>query len=433
MLVVTAALSVSEQIKSVGAYAGLASILGLAVLSLLYFGQARELKRLREWAGRAPERTAELQERADAAAVAAAQRRVNPPPVAPGRFPAPSPATAAGAAGRPVVAPQPARAVPVAGAPATATAPGAASPTASGVASPPPGATPTAPGATPTAPGAASTAAGAAPAGTPGAPPANGAPSAVSGGQATQSLPAVTPPPSGAAPPAPVPPSPRVLPPLPSAVPSIAASAPIGPARPPGGDGPVPLRQISPAGGVPRSRPGAEIRPPAGQEPSEGVSGRTIGVIAGSVVVVALVVVLATQLIGGGDPAPKAARTTSASTNSEFVAPSTGTTSATAPAVDPADYTVYVLNGTQQNGIAAEIGKTLEVEGFVIGGKGNAVVNTVSTTEVFFAAGKKKGASAVAKKLGVAAANVKPVDPGVSVQGSNADVIVQIGADKATG
>ncbi|MCW3010642.1 MAG: LytR family transcriptional regulator, partial [Solirubrobacterales bacterium] len=72
MLVVTAALSVSEQIKDVGAYAGLASILGLAVLSLLYFGQARELKRLREWAGRAPERTAELQEQANAAAAAQA-------------------------------------------------------------------------------------------------------------------------------------------------------------------------------------------------------------------------------------------------------------------------------------------------------------------------------------------------------------------------
>ncbi|MET0601237.1 MAG: hypothetical protein ABW167_04550, partial [Baekduia sp.] len=65
------ALSVSDKIDQYGAYAGFASVLGLAVLSLLYFAQAREVKRLREWAGRSPERAAEMQERA----VAAAQQR----------------------------------------------------------------------------------------------------------------------------------------------------------------------------------------------------------------------------------------------------------------------------------------------------------------------------------------------------------------------
>jgi hypothetical protein len=55
-----AAISVNDQIEKYGAYAGLAAIVGLAVLSLLYFAQAREVKRLREWAGRAPERAAEL-------------------------------------------------------------------------------------------------------------------------------------------------------------------------------------------------------------------------------------------------------------------------------------------------------------------------------------------------------------------------------------
>ncbi len=63
---VVAALELSEEMERFGAYAGLASIFGLAVLSLLYFGQARELKRLREWAGRAPERAAELQRQAAA-------------------------------------------------------------------------------------------------------------------------------------------------------------------------------------------------------------------------------------------------------------------------------------------------------------------------------------------------------------------------------
>ena len=57
------ALSISGPLTDVGALAGLAAILGIAVLSLLYFAQAREVKRLREWAGRAPERAQELQER----------------------------------------------------------------------------------------------------------------------------------------------------------------------------------------------------------------------------------------------------------------------------------------------------------------------------------------------------------------------------------
>jgi hypothetical protein len=35
----------------------LAAVVGLAVLSALYFSQARDVKRLREWAGRAPERS----------------------------------------------------------------------------------------------------------------------------------------------------------------------------------------------------------------------------------------------------------------------------------------------------------------------------------------------------------------------------------------
>ena len=67
------AFSLQDQVEKYGAYVGLAAFLGLAVLSLLYFAQARELKRLRDWAGRAPERAAELQERVVAQAEAALQ------------------------------------------------------------------------------------------------------------------------------------------------------------------------------------------------------------------------------------------------------------------------------------------------------------------------------------------------------------------------
>jgi LytR cell envelope-related transcriptional attenuator len=47
-----------EIVQALGAAAGFANLVGLAVLSALYVSHAREMKRLREWAGRAPERSA---------------------------------------------------------------------------------------------------------------------------------------------------------------------------------------------------------------------------------------------------------------------------------------------------------------------------------------------------------------------------------------
>jgi hypothetical protein len=46
-----------EIVQELGAAAGLAAVVGLAVLSALYVSQARDVKRLREWASRAPERS----------------------------------------------------------------------------------------------------------------------------------------------------------------------------------------------------------------------------------------------------------------------------------------------------------------------------------------------------------------------------------------
>src|SRR5438128_9565456 len=95
--IIAAGLGLSDRIEKYGSYAGLAAVLGLAVLSLLYFAQAREVKRLREWAGRAPERAAELEQRV----VSDARTRTT---VLPQRTPPPRPGqpqTAAAQAGRP--------------------------------------------------------------------------------------------------------------------------------------------------------------------------------------------------------------------------------------------------------------------------------------------------------------------------------------------
>jgi hypothetical protein len=57
-----------ELVKEIGAFAGLVAFLGLAVLALLSFAQGRDIRRLREWAGSAPERDAERKESTSAAA-----------------------------------------------------------------------------------------------------------------------------------------------------------------------------------------------------------------------------------------------------------------------------------------------------------------------------------------------------------------------------
>ncbi len=58
-------------IKEIGSYAGLAAFLGLGFLALLSFAHGRDIRRLREWAGSAPERDAE---RKEATSAIAAQR-----------------------------------------------------------------------------------------------------------------------------------------------------------------------------------------------------------------------------------------------------------------------------------------------------------------------------------------------------------------------
>jgi LytR cell envelope-related transcriptional attenuator len=79
-----------HRVQEIGAYAGFAAVIGLAVLSALYFSQARDVRRLRDWAGRAPERAAEEEARIASAGAAAQQQRA-----------------AAGGGGGPTVAPQP--------------------------------------------------------------------------------------------------------------------------------------------------------------------------------------------------------------------------------------------------------------------------------------------------------------------------------------
>ena len=64
---------IPEIVQEIGAVAGIAAFLGISVLAILQFIQARDVRRLRDWAGRAPERDAEFQEATSALAATRAE------------------------------------------------------------------------------------------------------------------------------------------------------------------------------------------------------------------------------------------------------------------------------------------------------------------------------------------------------------------------
>lgn len=70
----------TDLIDRIGPYLGVAAFLGLAILAFLIIQQAREVRRLREWAGRAPERATDVVE-AEAAVAEARGEEPEPQPI----------------------------------------------------------------------------------------------------------------------------------------------------------------------------------------------------------------------------------------------------------------------------------------------------------------------------------------------------------------
>ena len=71
-----------DLIEDIGPILGIVAFLGFAVLALLIVLQAREVRRLREWAGRAPERAVEADEATQAAAEEGGEPEAGPGRVA---------------------------------------------------------------------------------------------------------------------------------------------------------------------------------------------------------------------------------------------------------------------------------------------------------------------------------------------------------------
>jgi hypothetical protein len=152
-----------------------------------------------------------------------------------------------------------------------------------------------------------------------------------------------------------------------------------------------------------------------------------VALVAGAVALVALVVVLATSVFGGGGsnkPVGNRVVTDSpAATNPG--APATGAS------VTPSAVTVAVLNGTSVPGLARTVANNLQHDGYTIGTVTNAPIPQHPTTTVAFAAGGRAAAQAVARAIGVDPTTILAEDLSTrGVAGAQALVVVTVGADR---
>jgi LytR cell envelope-related transcriptional attenuator len=384
------AFSAGHFVDKVGKIGGFAALVGLAVVVLLWFSQARDLKRLREWAAEEPERMAELEQRM----MAQLSRRTAPVPAPQAARPAasgPRPVTPAGA--RSAAAPF---APPGVAAPALASATRfpdlvpAAAPAPAPVAVPAP------------VPAVAASAGGGGT--TTIAPP---VPAATNGRSETATE--ITPPP--AAPAASPPPPPR-------------RSVQIR------GRGAAPLR----AGGAATASP-RKPRDPHGRR-------WAVLMAAGGVVIIALVALLVTGVLGGGGNG--SAKKSSSSESSVTGAPATKTKQAK-PKAKPfvrRNTTVSVINGTVATGLAAETEGQLTKAGFGKGVASTGADQSHSATVIYYQAGHKRDAEEVKRVLKGGAiepiGGKNPVSTVCAVTanspppcGSAVDVVVVVGSDRS--
>lgn len=428
------AFSMEDQVEKYGAYVGIAAFFGLAVLSLLYFSQARELKRLREWAGRAPERAQELEQRVVAQAAASVA----------GRRPAQAGQTAAAqATGTGTLAPprklaeMPAQ---TAAGGATATAVGVAEHPATNGTGPVPA---LGPGGT--------VPAGRVNGGSPqteddvpaGAPAEDGDSGETRPFDAAEAAAA-----TGAAPPSVAPAAPA------SAAPASAAGAETGsraaaepavpratPAQRVGvAPKPVPLSQTQ-AAATPRSSGGGGRRPSAPAPrgaPARPGGGRSAGTIALLVGLAVLILgggaFIGSQLLGGDDdPAPpnQVAEPPAATDEPGSAGGNQGDGGGNSASTPPKGETnVAVLNGTTFTGLAGRLADEVAGDGYQRGvTETNTRDQTIEQSVVYYADGYRNSARAIAKLLSIDQA--EPLDSETAAVAAGANVVVLAGADQA--
>ncbi len=412
-----------EIVQEIGSYAGLASVVGLAVLSALYFSQARDVKRLREWAGRAPERAEQGTPPLPGRVVAQPQQQpastpVPTPPPVPGR-----PVTPAKPAPTPAAAPATAAAAATGAAAATAqqtkTATDGDEAKSDGEPAKPDGGPAKPATATPATPAAAD------------AKPANGSDKPAEGAEDKPAedkdeQPAAAPAASAEAPAKAAAPAP---PPTPAPAPASAATP--AAARGPGPPKPPPSQTRFPRPGVTsRHSPQETAILPPREGKRDGMSARYIAIgLVGLLVLGGAAIFGVTQLTGGGDDDGGTGTSQTASDDSGSSDGQSQPKQRNGGAVKPGSVTVAVLNGTTVPGLAATLSDEVGAAGFKVGTITNFSDQQLAESVVQYAPGHEAEARAVSRRLGIT--QREPVNPSSQALAGDATVIVIAGADKS--
>ena len=440
-----ALIKVNEDLKTIGALAGFVAIPGLAVLSLLYFGQAREVRRLREWAGRAPERAAELEQRVTADAQRRVQGQPLPRPATQAATPAGQASTGNGAAqakpAEPATVAAQAAAAPAEAKPeAPATGEGAEAKPASEQeggeeakpeeGKPDEGAKAPAADATPEAPAAPK------PGSPEAAPPPDtskpAAPAASAAPSASPPAPKDEPAAPGASTPSPEPAVPAASTAAGAAAARPGADRPRSPAPPVPPRPAQPLRATSPSATIPP-------RPAPAARRDDGAPGRFAGrrgIVAAGVAVAVLAIgaaVIARVVAGdGGEQKTPPAPNTLGQAPSPAAQPSSPGAPPARTKAQRAQTSVAVLNGTTVTGLARSVANRLEEQGFTTVAVTDASNQAQSDTKVEFTAGHREEALDAARSLRVPASQVVAAsDVDSTTAGPNAEVVVVVGQNFA--
>jgi hypothetical protein len=155
-----------------------------------------------------------------------------------------------------------------------------------------------------------------------------------------------------------------------------------------------------------------------------------LAIVGGVAVVLVAGILIATQVLGGGDSGNRQANTIASTPASSATRTTAGGTSTP---VDRPNTTVAVLNGTTVPGLARGVADKVQKAKFKIGNVTNALDQTRSATLVEFAPGKRREALLVARTIGVGPDAVQAVDSGTrTIAGEGAQVVVTVGADQNT-
>jgi hypothetical protein len=164
-------------------------------------------------------------------------------------------------------------------------------------------------------------------------------------------------------------------------------------------------------------------------------SGRTIALIVGGLLVAAVAIGLAVTSLGSSSSPPSTASTppatsTTTTTSKHSTSHRKTTPKPTAPA-NAAETPVAVLNGTETTGLAHRVSGELQQVGYSQAAALNGrPPGTNQSTVVEYASGHRGDAEGVAHTLGVS--QVQPMEAAVGQLAGSANVVVVVGADKAS-